>query len=87
MVSFKELKDRVKTFFGFSKEEIKGVLIGVLLVGFIFSFRNWGLEKFNPAFGFQNLILTTFAAAIAFLGHLGPPAPGTSASVRSTSSI
>ena len=70
MVSFKELKARWRQFFRFSKQELYGIIGGILITGFIFSFRLWGGETFDWAVGLRNFLLTTLAAAISFFGHI-----------------
>jgi len=72
MVSFKELAARVKQFFGFNHQELQGIIIGVLVTGFIFSFKDWGVEEFNLIYGLRSLLLTTIAAGISFFGHIAP---------------
>jgi hypothetical protein len=71
MVSFKELKARVKQHFRFSKPELQGLILAVLITGFIFSFKDWGMGEFNLVYGLKSLLITIFAAAISFLGHVG----------------
>ncbi|MFC1686937.1 hypothetical protein ACFL0E_01100 [Nanoarchaeota archaeon] len=66
MVSFKELKSRVRNHFRFSKQELTGLLVAVLATGFIFSFRNWGGDQFNLFSGLMNFLFTIIATAIAF---------------------
>lgn len=66
MVSFNELKDRIKNHFRFSKQELTGLLVAVLSVGFIFSFRNWGGDQFNLFSGLMNFLFTVIATSIAF---------------------
>ena len=70
MVSFKELKSRIKQHFRFSKQELTGIIIGILVTGFIFSFKHWGIEEFDLVYGLKNLFLITVAAAISFFGHI-----------------
>lgn len=72
MVSFKELKSRIKKHFRFSKQELQGLIIGVLVTGFIFSFKHWGIEEFDLVYGLKSLFLTIIAAGISFFGHVMP---------------
>lgn len=72
MTSFKELTSRIKQHFRFSGQELPGILVGILVTGFIFSFKHWGAETFDFGYGLKNLFLTTIAAGISFLGHIAP---------------
>ncbi len=71
MVSSKELWSRWKKHFRFSRQELQGLILAVLITGFIFSFKDWGLEEFDLAYGLKSLLITIFAAAVSFLGHVG----------------
>ncbi len=52
----------------FDKTEIKNLTIAAVVLGFVFSFRNWGYgETFILSVGIYNLILTSIAAAIVLL--------------------
>ncbi len=66
MVNFKELGSRIKVDFSFSRQEIVGLSVAVLVTGFVFSFRDWGVEEFNLTVGLRNFLLTTSLAAITF---------------------
>ncbi len=65
MVSKQELWARIKEFLRFSRQEATGLLFAIVLTGFIFSFRDWGTDKFDAAFGLQNLLLVIIVAAIS----------------------
>ncbi|MBI2151865.1 hypothetical protein HYU21_04025 [Candidatus Woesearchaeota archaeon] len=67
MSTFRELQSRIKEYFTFSLREISGLAVAVILTGFIFSFRNWGLEEFSFATGFKNFITTSLAVALIFI--------------------
>ncbi len=52
----------------FDKTEIKNLTVASIVLGFIFSFRQWGYgETFMFSVGLHNLILTTLSAAIVLL--------------------
>ena len=44
-----ELFERVKTYLSFSRQELLDLLLGALVLGFVFSFRDWGFGKFSIA--------------------------------------
>ena len=66
MVSRQELISRLKAYFGFDKQEVSPLIIAILITGFIFSFRDWGVEQFNLAIGLKSLITVIIIAAISF---------------------
>lgn len=66
MVLSKELRSRIRDFFSFSKQEISGLIVAVLITGFVFSFRDWGIETLDLAIGLRNLFIASFVAAISF---------------------
>ncbi len=72
MVHILELIDRVKKDFRFSRQEVLGLGVAILVTGFIFSFQNWGVGKFNLLVGLRNFLITTLAALLVFLAHVGP---------------
>jgi len=69
MVSGKELKARIKGQFGFSKQELIGILASIFVVAFIFSFRDWGEETFNLSLGLSNFVTVLFVAVITFFAR------------------
>lgn len=62
--------DLLKKHFAFSKKEIKSILVTVLILGFIFSFRDWGIETFNLIIGLKNFISAILISALALLVHV-----------------
>ncbi|PIZ50683.1 hypothetical protein COY27_06235 [Candidatus Woesearchaeota archaeon CG_4_10_14_0_2_um_filter_33_13] len=66
MVSFKELVERIKDYYRFSKQEVSGLVVAIIVTGFLFSFRDWGVEEFNLIFGLKNFLLAIIVAAISF---------------------
>lgn len=53
----------------FKQSEFKDFILVILVLGFCFSFRNWGSRTFDFGIGISNLILTTILVAIAMLFH------------------
>ena len=72
MANILELINRVKKDFRFSQQELVGLGVLVLVTGFIFSFKNWGADTFNLLIGLKNFLITTLAALVGFLAHVGP---------------
>jgi Zn-dependent protease len=67
MYSWRNFIDKVKRYFPLEGFEKRGLLITILILSFIFSFRDWGIERFDVSMGFRNLIITIFVVIIAFL--------------------
>lgn len=59
--------DLVKKYFTFSSSEIQGIIAGTVLLGFMFSFREWGVQVFDVASGVRNLISSILVVALVFL--------------------
>ena len=70
MVSRQELWSRMQVDFHFSKQELVGLIVGMLVFGFIFSFRDWGEEGFNLAVGLTHFITAALVAGISLLFRL-----------------
>ena len=67
MAGQQELKERIKDFYKFSKQEIFGLLVAVLVTAFIFSFRDWGEDFFDFIVGITNLTVMVIIVALSFL--------------------
>lgn len=53
----------------FTKKEVEHLLIAGLVLGFIFSFKEWGEESFNLLIGLSNLTVSVIAALLVFVIH------------------
>jgi hypothetical protein len=51
------------------KQEIKYLLATILTLGFCFSFRDWGIDRFDIGVGIGNLIFTTILVAFSIMVH------------------
>ena len=69
MVSIKELNERIKEFFSFSKQEITSIIILMLVMGFLFSFRDWGTEQLDLWFGLRNFAVVSIIFLISLLNR------------------
>ncbi len=65
MVYYKELFSRVKDFLRYTSHELVGIGAGILIAGFIFSFRDWGTDQFDALVGLQHLFLVFIIAALS----------------------
>jgi len=57
-----QFKDRIKRYVSFSGEEVKTLIIATIALGFMFSFKEWGVTEFDVAFGFKNWLLSAIIA-------------------------
>ncbi len=62
-----ELTSRIKEYFGFNSDEIKGIIIATFIIAFILSFREWGINKFDWIYGLKNLFNSAIIVALALL--------------------
>ncbi|MFT4304496.1 MAG: hypothetical protein ACMXX8_00245 [Candidatus Woesearchaeota archaeon] len=69
MSEFWEYKQRIKKFYTFSNEEIKGLIVSVILLAFIWSF-NYKSETFNLFNWFGNYFIALIMMAIAMFLHV-----------------
>ena len=70
MVSRQELWSRMQVDFRFSKQELVGLIVGMLVFGFIFSFRDWGSgDNVDLVAGSIHLVLTILIASISLIVH------------------
>lgn len=53
MVIFANYSDKLKRYFKFSKEEINGLVVSIIIIGFIVSFRDWVI---TPEGGLDSII-------------------------------
>ncbi len=67
MVSFKEKMSRLRDFFTFTPGELGAIVVAALVTGFVFSFRDWGVEHFDASAGLFHILAATLAAALILL--------------------
>jgi len=69
--SYFDLKDKIKKYFRFSKEELKGIFIAILVLAFIISFKDWGSgDDISVIAGLFNLIVAIIIVAITVFIHI-----------------
>ncbi|MBI4143279.1 hypothetical protein HY487_00175 [Candidatus Woesearchaeota archaeon] len=61
--------DKVKRFYKYTPYEVRGILISILVIGFIISFKEWGTKSFDLALGLFNLLNAVLIAALSILVH------------------
>jgi Zn-dependent protease len=69
MYSFRNLKDKLRRYAQFNQKEIKGLVLSIIVIAFILSFRDWGKEEFSVSLGAANFILTLLIVAISYTAH------------------
>ncbi|MBI4149382.1 hypothetical protein HY491_02960 [Candidatus Woesearchaeota archaeon] len=66
-MSWFDLKDKIRRYYRFSPEEIKGLVIATIIIGFIVSFKEWGYESFDAAIGLRNLAVALLMVGLSLL--------------------
>ena len=51
----------------FNKTEVMHLLVVILILGFVFSFKEWGTEKFDFSYGLLNFLRACLAIAFALI--------------------
>jgi Zn-dependent protease len=70
MYSYNDLRDKVKRYFAFSKDEIKAIVISIIAYAFIISFRQWGDQSFELFAGMGNFFLALIIMTVTLLLHV-----------------
>ncbi|MBI4452539.1 hypothetical protein HY637_03855 [Candidatus Woesearchaeota archaeon] len=69
MAELIDLKDKIRRYYKFTPYEARGLIIAILAVGFIISFKDWGFERFSFSVGLLNLFNAILVAALSILVH------------------
>ena len=70
MAELIDLKDKIRKYYSFTRNEIKGLTITILVFAFIISFKDWGPgNTFDPAIGIFNLFNAILIVAMSLLIH------------------
>ena len=69
MYSWKNFVDKFKRYAPLEGTEKRGIIITLIILAFIFSFREWGVDRFDPALGLQNFIITLLIVAASMALH------------------
>ena len=62
--------NKLKKYLSFNNEEIKSLAIVTLILGFIASFRYWGVDKFSFQEGINNFISSVLIVGLSIIAHL-----------------
>ena len=69
MAEIVDLIDKMKKYYNFTTYEIKGLVIAILILAFIISFREWGAATFDIWEGAYNLFNAVLIVALSILVH------------------
>jgi len=64
------LIDLINENYSFSSDEIKGIALTSFILGFMFSFREWGIERFDLFYGLKNLISSILIVVLVLLFYI-----------------
>ena len=69
MAEIVDLVDKIKKYYKFTSYELKGLIIAILAVAFIISFKEWGISTFDFKSGLFNLFNAVLIVALSILVH------------------
>ena len=69
MAEIVDFIDKVKRYYWFTPSELKGLLITILILAFVISFREWGGMEFDFAVGFSNFLIAVLIVGVSLLIH------------------
>ena len=69
MAEIFDMLDRIKRYYRFTANEIRGLVIAILAVAFIISFKEWGTANFDFSAGLYNLFNSVLIVALSILVH------------------
>ena len=69
MAEIVDFLDKIKRYYKFTKHELRGLLISILAIAFIISFKDWGTASFDFAAGLYNLFNAVLIVALSILVH------------------
>ena len=64
-----DLLDKIKKYYKFTGQELRGLIISILAIAFIISFKDWGATNFDFAAGLYNLFNAVLIVALSILVH------------------
>lgn len=67
MNSWRNFMDKVRRYWPLESFEKRGMLITIIVLSFIFSFREWGVDEFDFSYGLSNLLVTMTLVVLAFM--------------------
>jgi len=70
MVNFNEFLVRIRDFVRFEKSELTSIVPIIVVLAFVFSFRDWGVEQFDFAYGLRNFFIMLIIVTMAIFFRL-----------------
>ena len=61
--------DKIKRYYKFTPYELRGLMISILAIAFIISFKEWGTTSFDFRVGLYNLFNAVLIGALSILVH------------------
>ena len=69
MAEIVDMLDKIKRYYRFTHYELRGLIIAILAVAFIISFKDWGAATFDLNVGLYNLFNSILIVALSVLVH------------------
>jgi hypothetical protein len=70
MAEIVDFIDKVKRYYKFTPSELKNLIISVLALAFVISFRDWGGAQFDFVIGLKNFFIAFLIVGISLLIHI-----------------
>ena len=61
--------DKIRRYYKFTHHEVRGLIIAIIAIAFIISFKEWGRTSFDATAGFYNLFNAVLIVALSILIH------------------
>lgn len=69
MAEIVDFIDKVKRYYKFTPYELRGLILSILAISFIISFKEWGATSFDAVAGLHNLFNAVLIVALSILVH------------------
>ena len=69
MAELVDMSGKIKKYYKFTKHEVRGLLISILIIAFIISFKEWGTTSFDFKIGVYSLFNAVLIVALSILVH------------------
>ena len=69
MAELVDMLDKIKRYYKFTSYELRGLIISILVIAFIISFKEWGITTFDYKSGLYNFLNAVLIVALSILVH------------------
>ncbi len=69
MAELVDMLDKIKRYYKFTSYELRGLIISILVIAFIISFKEWGITTFDYKAGLYNFFNAVLIVALSILVH------------------